>query len=112
MQSAAQRLQEQYEAALAKAPEDRNWLDRMKITAHDNKGAATQTQTVKVVEYTSQSDMGKGITKMLADGWEIAGQSAATPNKKTLSTLATGTTFFRPKIVTTVTYIRPTTTRQ
>lgn len=101
-----------YEAAIAKPSSKRDFFEMRAIKKYEEKYNihASQPETggleVQVVEYKDQADMEWGISQMLAQGWQVSGQSAYTPKKSLTRTVAGGLLFFNPKPVTTVTYTR------
>jgi hypothetical protein len=78
---------------------------------HTPRGAAKpdtdqQDHQARVVTYASEEEMAAGVAAMLAQGWQVAGQSSYTPRKGVGRTLLGGFLFFNRKPVTVVTYTR------
>ena len=103
----AQKQAERYEKAVATPTEDRGRFAQAVIDQYEERlGIIEASETVKVVEYKSPSEMQKGIAHMIAEGWKVVGQSAYTPRKSNLRGLIGGENFLNTTPRTTVTFMR------
>lgn len=82
MKTTEQRKQEQYEAALAKPPEKRNWLERQLVKAGDQRvGAIAEAADAKqMIRVYSKGDVAKEFqhdaARLAKDGWRVQSQTA------------------------------------
>ena len=98
-------MQEQYEAALAKPEDQRNWLERQQVKAGQQREAATaQTPEATVGQatrtYEGEQAMQEGIAQMARQGWRVVSQSSFQPRAGLgrIALLGVGSLIVKPRM--------------